>query len=882
MKINKSDFLPYSILLFIFLIIPVINLNGQREAKTINDGWHFKKGDMPEVNEAGFKNENWEKIQIPHSWNSDAYITKEYYRGICWYQKNIFLPETYKDKQLFIRFEGVNQVASVYINGQFAGEHKGGYTSFTFDITPYCKTGKENIITVKADNTLTEKVSPISGDFTVFGGIYRDVWLIATNKQHLDLSNYGSDGVFVETTGVSAGSASILIRGKVINETSVNTNIKLTHHIINPKGDKVIAFEENMILSPGEKKDFRQNKTINSPELWSPETPALYTVETIIQEEKTGKVLDNLKSNIGFRWYSFDGEKGFFLNGKPYKLNGVCRHQDQKPFANALSDEMHRRDMQMIKDMGANFIRISHYPQDPAIIEQCDKLGLLAWEEIPVIDIVPAPVEFGDNCETVLREMIRQHYNHPSIIMWGYMNEILLVTQRKFKGKELDTVVKRSLELARRLEKVVKEEDPHRKSVMAFHGSESYNELGFGDITDIVGWNLYQGWYSDNLAHFDAFMEKQQKLFPDKPKIVSEYGAGSDKRIHGIKTKRFDFSMEYQQDYIEHYLAEIERKPYIVGSTYWNFIDFGSAQRDESMPRINNKGIVYADRTPKDVYYLFKSYFRKDIPVLHIASTDWKNRVGVRMGDVPVLQPIKVYSNLPEAELFMNGNSMGKKNISDNKAVWDIPFVDGSHYFTVKSSFEGKAIETGLEISFSSVPDKFNAGNIEGIELAINAGSDVNYTSPESGLTWLADKEYTPGGWGYIGGESYSTQTEIKGTNDNPLFQTLRIMPEKYKFDVPDGDYEIELLFADVFRSGTTIAHNLGSENTNENINNVFDVAINGTVADPLLEPVKATGAYFASKKKYIINTGNKKTIEIVLIPHTGKTFLNGIKLRKL
>ena len=211
--------------------------------------------------------------------------------------------------------------------------------------------------------------------------------------------------------------------------------------------------------------------------LWTPETPYLYRVETTLFNCKTKSIVDQSNHHTGFRWFHFESNKGFYLNGKPYKLRGICRHQDQKPIGVALTDEMHRRDMKLMKEMGANFIRISHYPQDDAIIEMCDKLGMLAWEEIPVIDIVPDTPGYGDNCERSLREMIRQHYNHPSIIIWGYMNEILLVTQRKYKTEnELKPVIERTLALANRLEQVLKEEDSTRISAMAFHGSNSYNE----------------------------------------------------------------------------------------------------------------------------------------------------------------------------------------------------------------------------------------------------------------------------------------------------------------------------------------------------------------------------------------------------------------------
>ncbi|MFT4222673.1 glycoside hydrolase family 2 TIM barrel-domain containing protein [Dysgonomonas sp.] len=856
--------------LFLFLFLSVTTF-AQRQEKTINDGWRFLQQDVIGAEQVGFDDKQWGNISVPHSWNSDAYTVKNYYRGVAWYRKALFIPQAESDKQFFIRWEGVNHSASVYVNGEFVGQHKGGYTSFTFDITPYCKFGENNIIAVKADNTLND-VPPVSGDFTIFGGMYRDVWLITTPKQHIDLSNKGSDGIFIETRNVSEKSANYIIRGSVVNETASKASVKVASTIKDISGKTVKVLTQTISFKGKEQKDFYLEGTIVDPILWSPENPNLYTVETIVTDTKTNTVLDAVNSYTGFRWFLFDGEKGFFLNGKPYKLRGICRHQDQKPLANALSDEMHRRDMRLIKDMGANFIRISHYPQDPAVIEQCDKMGLLVWEEIPVIDIVPESTGFADVCESVLREMIRQHYNHPSIIMWGYMNEILLVTQRKYKGEELKAATNRALELAKRLEKVLKEEDSSRYSVMAFHGSQSYNDAGFGNVTDIVGWNLYQGWYSDNVAQFDQFMKKQQELYPDKPKIVSEYGAGSDKRIHSPEPQRFDFSIEYHQLYAEHYLKTIEREPYIAGATYWNFIDFGSAQRDESMPRINNKGLVYADRTPKDVYYLFKAYYRDDIPVLHIASHDWVNRTGESR------QSVKVYSNLEQVELFLDGKSMNVKQIVDKKAEWQLSLTPGMHYISAKGIFKGENIETGLTITFEETPD---ISNLENKELAINVGSKAYFTSAESNLTWVPDKQYAPGSWGYINGESYSTQTEITGTIDNPLYQTLRVSPHMYRFDVQNGQYEVELLFADVFQTRDVAAHLLGAGSQGGNLQNVFDVVINDRKVDTGLNFANTSGYYTAAKKRYIVNVTNN-SITLQLLPISGKAFLNGVKLRKL
>lgn len=878
------------ILAFLFLYFPFLCLLAQREQKTINDGWRFYKGDITVAEENSFSDNDWETVVIPHTWNTDAYTHKDYYKGKGWYRKNISLPQSWSNKQLFIKFEAASKAAHVYVNGQLVGEHRGGYTAFTFDITPYCSFTSPNIIAVCVNNGRID-IPPISGDFTFFGGIYRDVWLIATHKQHFNVTNMGSDGIFIQTPQVSEKEASLAIKGEIKNDAPVKTQVELEHTIITPAGDIAQKLKRTIRLNPGELYTFNDiTKSIINPRLWSPESPELYRVETVIRDSKTKEELDKVSHYTGFRWYHFDASEGFFLNGKPYKLRGVCRHQDQKPYGVALLDETHRRDMLLMKDMGVNFLRISHYPQDAAIVEQCDKLGILAWEEIPVIDIVPDTEGYVDACEQNLREMIRQHYNHPSIITWGYMNEILLVTQRRYKTEEeLKPVIERTLELTRRLEKVLKEEDPYRVSTMAFHGSNSYNTVGLGEITDIVGWNLYQGWYGGNFTGFDRFLQDQHEKYPTHPMIVSEYGAGSDKRLHSLSPMSFDFSIEYQQLYLEHYIPVIEKEKYIMGGTHWNFIDFSSALRDESMPRINNKGLVYANRAPKDVFYYYKSVFRKDIPVLHIASRDWNNRAGVQDGNNPVMQPVKIYTNLPEIELFVNGVSLGKQKSENYTVVYLVPFSTGEHMLRAMApSVDGKQLEDGVRVKFLAIPSSFDEKTINGVELAINVGSNCYFAGEENNLVWLPDQPYTTGSWGYITSENEaentfsSTQVQIANTDDGPLFQTMQVDPVGYRFDVPGGMYEVELLFTDMFRPTEKLAYQLAGEKEDITAQeNVFHIHINGNRVEEAFSPGRDNGYFHAVRKRFLVPAYDD-CIEVRFEKESGKSFLSGIKLRKL
>lgn len=475
-----------------FMLLSTSTALAQRESKTINDSWKFLQGECTTAADSTFNDDTWTSIHLPHTWNTDAYTKKNYYQGTGWYRRRISLPQAWKGKQIYLKLDAASKAATIYINGKNIGEHAGGYTACTFDLTPHLSFTSSNVLAIRVDNA-RQDIAPISADFTFFGGIYRDVWLTAVPKQHFNLTNHGSDGIFINTPQVSEEKATIQIRGEIMNDSKEKATLELINTVYHPDGSLAQTQKQLIKLKGGEVFTFRnETSPILQPQLWTPETPNLYRIETVLRDRKTQAILDHSDHYTGFRWFHFDGDEGFFLNGKPYKLRGICRHQDQKPIGVALTDEMHRRDFQLMKEMGANFIRISHYPQDDALLEMCDKFGMLAWEEIPVIDIVPDTPGYAENCERNLREMIRQHYNHPSIITWGYMNEILLVTQRKYKTQEaLKPVLERTLALANRLEKALKEEDTTRVSTMAFHGSNVYNTTGISKITDIVGWNLY-------------------------------------------------------------------------------------------------------------------------------------------------------------------------------------------------------------------------------------------------------------------------------------------------------------------------------------------------------------------------------------------------------
>ena len=347
----------------------IINAFAQRSEKTINSGWMFKLD--------ADKSFAW--VNVPHTYNLDAYTVRNYYRGKAEYRKTLSIPDYDADKCYYLRFDAVSKYAEVEVNGTLVEKHSGGYSSFVADMTKVAR--EENEIVVRVDNSCQD-ITPLWADFTFWGGIYRDVWLIATPKQHIALNNHGSKGIFISTPNVSEKDASIEVKVEISNDDDKEARVIVRNDIIAPEGTLLQSNNQKIKVKAGEtiSSIYKPNKIVN-PQLWSPESPSLYKIVTTIIDSKTGNVLDSQTTKTGLRFFAFDAQKGFMLNGKPYKLRGTNRHQDQWPVGVALDDEAHRRDIRLMKDFGCNFIRIAHYPQDDALLEACDELGLLAWEE---------------------------------------------------------------------------------------------------------------------------------------------------------------------------------------------------------------------------------------------------------------------------------------------------------------------------------------------------------------------------------------------------------------------------------------------------------------------------------------------------------------------
>jgi beta-galactosidase len=865
--------------------------------QTINSNWEFFKGDIAGFPGQKANNVQWEKISLPHSWNVADVTDDEpgYYRGIGWYKKTIYAPASWSSKSIYLYFEGANQVTEVYVNGKFAGKHIGGYTAFSFPVGQFLKYDSGNLtaneIEVKVDNSHNDNIPPLNADFTFFGGIYRDVYLVAASPVHFNLDSNATNSIQIKTPKMSEGQAEVSIAGSVTNTLPVKQTVKIISTVMDATGEMKTLTVTKLTLPAKSSASFSQQiDPVSNPHLWSPDDPYLYRVINQVVDAK-GNILDEAINPLGFRWFNFDADKGFFLNGKPLKLIGANRHQDYKGIANALPDKLHENDIALLKAMGANFIRISHYPQDPSVLEACDRLGLLASIEIPIVNRITQSEEFTQNCLKMQTGMIRQNYNHPAIIIWAYMNEVLLQPRYNKNSPEQIAYFKDIAALAKKLDDLTRKEDPSRYTMISCHGDfDRYYKAGITSIPQIIGWNLYYGWYAEGLDGFGKFLDHHHELLPGKPVMVTEYGCDGDTRLHNFEPERFDKAVEYETLYHKRYLKDMMDRPFVAGGALWCLVDFSSEGRIDAAPHVNTKGMATSERVPKDAYFYYQANLLKK-PFVKIGSHNWTVRGGIGDKDNICAQPVEVYGNLPEVSLWLNGKLIGRQPVHDNVALFQVPFKNGIN--TLKVSADGN--EDMTQVDFKMVPADLHSMTLPFDEINVSLGDKRFFIDDKLKQVWLPEKEYTPGSWGYVGGnifsmkgnslQKYGTNKNISGTDDDPIYATQRVGLSDFKLDVPDGKYEVNLLFAELLSKKEMEAsvYNLGGQAQKENATErSFDVLINGQkVLDAIgnnnyLEPERA----FSSRFTIIVSDG--KGIDISFKSIKGEAILNGLQVKKV
>ena len=884
-------------LFYIFILLFIVGWAQaqQRVVYTINDGWKFTKGSPFEAQMTGCDDSSWETVNIPHTWNDkDADDeTPGFYRGPVWYRKQLFIDKSQEGRRAVIYFEGANQEVRFYLNGQFVGEHKGGYTRFCFDITPHLRYGQENLFAIYVNNVYNPNIPPLSADFTFFGGIYRDVYLQFMNPVHIATNDYASSGVYIRTPEVNNSAASVEITTLLTNDMPQPTEIRVENIICDADGKEVKKTQAEVKLAAGETKtDISKKIKIDSPRLWDIDDPYRYMVYTRILDKRKGTLLDEVVNPLGLRWFKFDSEKGFFLNGKGRKLIGTARHQDYFQKGNALRDELHVQDVLLLKEMGGNYLRVSHYPQDPVIMEMCDKLGIVTSVEIPVVNAVTETEEFLHNSVEMAKEMVRQDFNRPSVMIWGYMNEIFL--RRPYtEGKQLEDYYRFTEKVARALEATIREEDPSRYTMMAYHNMPQYYEdAHLTEIPMIQGWNLYQGWYEPDINEFQRLLDRAHKAYKGKVLMITEYGPGVDPRVHSYQPERFDFSQEYGLVYHKHYLNEMMKRPFIAGSSLWNLNDFYSESRVDAVPHVNNKGVVGLNREKKDVYWFYKTALSRR-PILVIGNREWKSRGGVvNTAQKECIQSVPVFSNAEEVELFVNNKSLGKKKIEDNYALFDVPFVGGENLLEAVAVTGDNKLRDMLRIQFQLVGSQLKDEAVPFTEINVMLGSPRYFEDRAANVAWIPEQEYKPGSWGFIGGTSYRRQTgfgtmlgsdiDIHGTDMNPIFQTQRVGIKSFKADVPNGEYSVYLYWAELEsdKEREALVYNLGADSEQTFAGNrSFGISMNGTTVLDDFNIARDYGYARAVIKKFVVTVKDGKGLSVDFHKKEGEPILNAIRI---
>ncbi len=638
------------------------------EARTVTpllSHWQFIRSDVPSAKDAAFDASNWQTVDLPHTFNADDADSNgngAYYRGPAWYRHDLTItPEA--GQSYVLQFDGAALITDVYVNGQSVGHHEGGYAAFRFDITQALRAGA-NTIAIRVDNTKVPQIAPISGDFNVFGGLYRGVSLIQAPAVHIALNDHGGPGVYATTQSLDGA---IAVRNLISNDGAASARVKVRTRILDADNKTVATTTTSQTVAPGATAPAAVTLNVKHPHLWQGRKDAyLYHVVTDIAG-------DEVTVPLGIRTVTVDAKNGFRLNGQPYRVYGANMQQPVRiGKGTAVSASDIDQDMQIMDDLGATALRLAHMQHPQRVYDDADAMGLLLTTEVPLVDDMTETPEFKSNIVGQMQELVAQNYNHPSVIMWGIGNEI-----RKGTPAYINDVLGALATTAKSL-------DPNRPTV--------YSHCCLADddaITahsDVISYNRYYGWYEGELTGMGDWADALHKKLPDRVFGVSEYGAGASIAHQEDPVKRPNTQAtwhpeQYQAVYHESNWRQLNARPYIWSDFVWVAFDFPSIWRNEGdRPGINDKGLVTEDReTKKDAYYWYQANWSDKLMVHITSGRDTQRRVRHAT--------IKVYSNMPEVRLSLNGESLGTQPVNDHIATLEIDLKDGDN---VVEAFAGK------------------------------------------------------------------------------------------------------------------------------------------------------------------------------------------------
>jgi beta-galactosidase len=690
-------------LLHIFLLVAVVtsmskidlfssNQLFERKITNINGQWRYLENNAEKLSDISNAN-LWENINLPHTWNQwDAVDNAPgYRRDASWYEKEIFIPN-YSNAQYILYFEGVNISSTIYLNNEKISSHIGGYVGFEIDITNYILKGENNKIHVRVDNSFNRDVIPSQkADFFIYGGIVRDVWLKIVPEVNLEK-------IKIQTPNISKESSETLISIDFHNESQIKNTFLIKCLLIEPQTSRVIletTVKAQDVIQDG----FLNLPILTKPKLWSPDDPNLYELK--IQLIDGDKILDETSEIFGYRWYDFEEYGAFYLNGERLLLRGTHRHEEHAGFGAAMPNELHEKDIIQMKELGVNFLRLGHYPQDPVIYEMCNKLGIIVWDELPWCRGGMGGEKWQKNTINLLKEQINQNFNHPCVFFWSLGNEIYWLPD--FEGGDDTNRINKFL---KKLNSVAHELDNTRMTAIRKYYDGS-------NLVDVFSPSIWSGWYSGTYTNYSKTIKENHQKYPRF--LHMEYGGSSHIGRHtehpitgdgvlnedgweevanqvNIKNiaKSGDWSENYIVDLFDWYLGVTETNETFAGNAQWAFKDFGTPLRPENaIPYLNQKGLVDREGKPKDAYYVFKSYWSND-PFTYIESHTWTKRRGPRN----IERNLSIFSNCEKVELIHNGNKLGKKvrNIEEFPACglnWDVLFTEGKNTLIAIGFIEG-------------------------------------------------------------------------------------------------------------------------------------------------------------------------------------------------
>ena len=632
-----------------------------RKVININKGWRFLQEEVPMPQSLP---EGWQTVDLPHTWNAvDGHDgSGGYDRGSYWYVREFDTPkQPLPGGRVYVQVHAAGQEAEVWVNGKKACEHKGGYSLFRADVTELCKEDGSNLLCILCSNKERTGIYPQHADFTFYGGLYRGVDIVSVPATRFDMDFAGGEGFDVSAVPQPDGSGEFELRSFIVNP---DPDYTVSYSICDKDGNQAAG-----AVRPSESPDVKLS--VPCARLWSPDDPYLYTVTA--QIVRRNEVVDEVTVRSGVRSFSVDPQKGFILNGKPLPLRGVCRHQDRLYKGNALTKEEHWEDAKIIKEMGANTIRLAHYQHSQDFYDACDELGFVVWAEIPFISVFDPSPEAHENCKSQLTELIVQNFNHPSICFWGLSNEILI-----------GGISEQLVENHRELNDLAHQLDNTRLTTIA-HVSMTPGEAPIHDIADVESYNLYFGWYGGKMEDNGPWLDDYHKKYPHRCLGLSEYGCEGIITYHGPEPACRDYSEDYQALYHEHLAKVLSERPWMWSSHVWNMFDFGCSFRNEGgVKGRNNKGLVTMDRKlRKDSFYIYQAYWT-DKPMVHICGRRYAQRAGETT-------EIRVYSNQPTVSLYLNGSLYAEQSAC-KVFVFEVALTDGMNTVAVSAGTVRDAI----------------------------------------------------------------------------------------------------------------------------------------------------------------------------------------------